>query len=216
MRRSRYLAAAMAITGLLAGSAATATATAAAARQARGRQAHRHRQGDRSEAHRGRSQGPQRRAGNPAVLRRTQAGHRKHASPALARLGPSGWRRAGAADRHLGSHSARPPSTCTVAHSCQAREETVTLTASPDRSARRSGARLTRSEKRSSEMARYHATVESRRSATETFGYLATFSNAAEWDPGARSPGSSWIPARRWQPLPARRAVPGAAHVPDL
>jgi hypothetical protein len=34
-------------------------------------------------------------------------------------------------------------------------------------------------------MARYHATVESRRSATETFGYLATFSNAAEWDPGA-------------------------------
>ena len=34
-------------------------------------------------------------------------------------------------------------------------------------------------------MARYHATVESRRSATETCGYLATFSNAAEWDPGA-------------------------------
>ena len=33
-------------------------------------------------------------------------------------------------------------------------------------------------------MARYHATVESRRSATETFGYLATFSDAAEWDPG--------------------------------
>ena len=33
-------------------------------------------------------------------------------------------------------------------------------------------------------MARYHATVESRRSATETFGYLATFSNAAEWDRG--------------------------------
>ena len=33
-------------------------------------------------------------------------------------------------------------------------------------------------------MARYHATVESRRPATETFGYLATFSNAAEWDPG--------------------------------
>jgi len=28
-------------------------------------------------------------------------------------------------------------------------------------------------------MARYHATVESRRSATETFGYLATFSNTA-------------------------------------
>ena len=33
-------------------------------------------------------------------------------------------------------------------------------------------------------MARYHATVESRKSATETFGYLATFSNAAHWDPG--------------------------------
>jgi hypothetical protein len=33
-------------------------------------------------------------------------------------------------------------------------------------------------------MARYHATVESRSSAAATFGYLATFSNAAEWDPG--------------------------------
>ena len=33
-------------------------------------------------------------------------------------------------------------------------------------------------------MARYHAAVESRSSARETFGYLATFSNAAEWDPG--------------------------------
>ena len=33
-------------------------------------------------------------------------------------------------------------------------------------------------------MARYHATVQSRSSAAETFGYLATFSNAAEWDPG--------------------------------
>ena len=33
-------------------------------------------------------------------------------------------------------------------------------------------------------MARYHATVESRSSAAETFGYVATFSNAAEWDPG--------------------------------
>jgi carbon monoxide dehydrogenase subunit G len=33
-------------------------------------------------------------------------------------------------------------------------------------------------------MARYYATVESRRSAAETFAYLATFSNAAEWDPG--------------------------------
>jgi hypothetical protein len=33
-------------------------------------------------------------------------------------------------------------------------------------------------------MARYHATLESRSPAAETFGYLATFSNAAEWDPG--------------------------------
>jgi len=33
-------------------------------------------------------------------------------------------------------------------------------------------------------MARYHAAVESRRSATETFGYLATFSHAAQRDPG--------------------------------
>ncbi len=33
-------------------------------------------------------------------------------------------------------------------------------------------------------MARYHATVASRRSAQDTFDYLATFSNAAHWDPG--------------------------------
>jgi hypothetical protein len=33
-------------------------------------------------------------------------------------------------------------------------------------------------------MARYHATVKSRSSAAETFGYMAAFSNAAEWDPG--------------------------------
>jgi hypothetical protein len=33
-------------------------------------------------------------------------------------------------------------------------------------------------------MARYHATVDSRRSAPDTFDYLATFSNAAQWDPG--------------------------------
>ena len=32
-------------------------------------------------------------------------------------------------------------------------------------------------------MARYHAAVESRHPAAETFGYLATFSNAAGWDP---------------------------------
>ena len=33
-------------------------------------------------------------------------------------------------------------------------------------------------------MAHCRAAVESRSSATETFGYLATFSNAAEWDAG--------------------------------
>ena len=33
-------------------------------------------------------------------------------------------------------------------------------------------------------MPRYHATAQSRSPAAETFGYLATFSNAAEWDPG--------------------------------
>ncbi len=33
-------------------------------------------------------------------------------------------------------------------------------------------------------MAHYHATVGSTRSADETFDYMATFSNAAEWDPG--------------------------------
>lgn len=36
-------------------------------------------------------------------------------------------------------------------------------------------------------MARYEATVGSRRSAPDTFGLLATFSNAAHWDPGVRS-----------------------------
>jgi hypothetical protein len=38
-------------------------------------------------------------------------------------------------------------------------------------------------------MARYRATVASRRPAPDTFGYLATFSNAAEWDPGVISAG---------------------------
>jgi Polyketide cyclase / dehydrase and lipid transport len=33
-------------------------------------------------------------------------------------------------------------------------------------------------------VARYQATVQSQRSCTETFAYLATFSNAADWDPG--------------------------------
>jgi hypothetical protein len=33
-------------------------------------------------------------------------------------------------------------------------------------------------------MARYQTTVRSRRSAAETFAYLAVFSNAVQWDPG--------------------------------
>lgn len=33
-------------------------------------------------------------------------------------------------------------------------------------------------------MPRFHAMVESRRPADETFDYLAVFSNAADWDPG--------------------------------
>jgi hypothetical protein len=33
-------------------------------------------------------------------------------------------------------------------------------------------------------MAHYQATVDSQRSAVDTFHYLATFSNAAQWDPG--------------------------------
>jgi len=33
-------------------------------------------------------------------------------------------------------------------------------------------------------MAHYHATIRSRRPAPDTFDYLATFSNAAQWDPG--------------------------------
>ena len=33
-------------------------------------------------------------------------------------------------------------------------------------------------------MAQYHVAVQSRSPAAEAFGYLADFSNAAEWDPG--------------------------------
>lgn len=33
-------------------------------------------------------------------------------------------------------------------------------------------------------MAHYQATIRSRHPAPETFGYMATFSNAAQWDPG--------------------------------
>ncbi len=66
-------------------------------------------------------------------------------------------------------------------------------------------------------MARYHTAVESRRPVTETFGYLATFSNAADWDPGV-------LAGQQLDPGPAgagsrfRLVVPflGGAHVPDL
>lgn len=44
-------------------------------------------------------------------------------------------------------------------------------------------------------MARYHATVQSRRPAQSTFDYVATFSNAAEWDPGV-------LAARQFGPGP--------------
>jgi dehydrogenase/reductase SDR family member 12 len=46
-------------------------------------------------------------------------------------------------------------------------------------------------------MARYLATVESRSPAAETFGYLAAFSNAAEWDPGV-------LAGQRLDPGPVR------------
>ncbi len=36
-------------------------------------------------------------------------------------------------------------------------------------------------------MAHYHATIDSPRGQAETFVYLATFSNAAQWDPGVLS-----------------------------
>jgi hypothetical protein len=36
-------------------------------------------------------------------------------------------------------------------------------------------------------VARYQATVPSHRTAAETFTYLATFSNTAEWDPGVEA-----------------------------
>jgi Polyketide cyclase / dehydrase and lipid transport len=36
-------------------------------------------------------------------------------------------------------------------------------------------------------MAHYHATIDSPRGQAETFDFLATFSNAAQWDPGVLS-----------------------------
>ena len=53
-------------------------------------------------------------------------------------------------------------------------------------------------------MARYRAKVPSRHSAAQTFAYLATFSNAVDWDPGVLSaeqldPGPAG-PGTRYQP----------------
>jgi hypothetical protein len=67
-------------------------------------------------------------------------------------------------------------------------------------------------------MAGYHATVQSRRSATETFGYfgyLATFSDAAEWDSGV-------LAEERLDPGPAgvgsrfRLVVPFLGRAPTI
>jgi dehydrogenase/reductase SDR family member 12 len=58
-------------------------------------------------------------------------------------------------------------------------------------------------------MARYQATVVSRRPAADTFGYLATFSNAAEWDPGV-------ISASQLDPGPVRPGTRFQLIVPFL
>ena len=58
-------------------------------------------------------------------------------------------------------------------------------------------------------MARYQATVESRSPAAETFGYLAAFSNAAEWDPGV-------LAGRRLDPGPVRAGSRFRLTVPFL
>jgi dehydrogenase/reductase SDR family member 12 len=58
-------------------------------------------------------------------------------------------------------------------------------------------------------MARYQGTVASRRPAADTFGYLATFSNAAEWDPGV-------ISAEQLDPGPVRPGTRFRLTVPFL
>jgi dehydrogenase/reductase SDR family member 12 len=58
-------------------------------------------------------------------------------------------------------------------------------------------------------MARYQGTVASRRPAGDTFGYLATFSNAAEWDPGVLS-------AKQLDPGPVRPGTRFRLIVPFL
>jgi hypothetical protein len=58
-------------------------------------------------------------------------------------------------------------------------------------------------------MAHYQATVDSRRSAQDTFDYLATFSNAAEWDPGT-------LTAEQLDPGPVRVGTRFRLIVPFL
>lgn len=58
-------------------------------------------------------------------------------------------------------------------------------------------------------MARYQATVPSRRSAAETFAYLATFSNAVNWDPGV-------LTGEQLDPGPARLGTRFRLVVPFL
>ena len=63
-------------------------------------------------------------------------------------------------------------------------------------------------------MARYHATVESRRPARETFGYLATFSNTADWDPGVVA-GEQLDPGPAGQPPRPGTTAPPGTQVPS-
>jgi hypothetical protein len=58
-------------------------------------------------------------------------------------------------------------------------------------------------------MAHYHATIDSRRGAAETFDYLASFSNAAEWDPGV-------LAGRQLDPGPVRAGTRFRLLVPFL
>jgi dehydrogenase/reductase SDR family member 12 len=58
-------------------------------------------------------------------------------------------------------------------------------------------------------MASYAATITSRRPAAETFSYLATFSNTADWDPGV-------ISAEQLDPGPVRSGTRFRLAVPFL
>ena len=67
-------------------------------------------------------------------------------------------------------------------------------------------------------MARYHAAAGSRRPARETPGYLATFSNTAEWDPGVPAaqqldPGPAGQPPRPGTTAPPGTPVPSGGAV---